>query len=150
MTIDHPWKEALESHLREALEFMFPGIAPSIDWSSFPRSLEQEVRKALPDSASGDRIVDRVLGCATHQGDERYVHLEVQGRKQDHFPNRVVDYNDGARLHLGHPVVSVAVLVDPDPDWRPRHVRAGGHGLPQGGEVPRLQGDRLAGPAGRA
>ncbi|MBY0232059.1 MAG: hypothetical protein K2W96_22475 [Gemmataceae bacterium] len=119
MKTDHPWKEALELHLREALQFMCPDIASRIDWSAFPRSLEQEVRKALPDSAMGDRIVDRLFGCTTLEKEELYVHLEVQGTKQEHFPLRVVDYNSGARLHLGHRVVSVAVLVDSDPGWKP-------------------------------
>ncbi|MBY0232873.1 MAG: hypothetical protein K2W96_26625 [Gemmataceae bacterium] len=118
MKTDHPWKDVLEEHPREALEFMFPGTAALIDWSEFPRSLEQEMRKLLPASATGDRIVDRLLGCKKGEG-EFYVHLEVQGKPEDVFPNRVVEYNDAATLHLRHPVLSVAILVDDDPDWKP-------------------------------
>ena len=41
---------------------------------------------------------------------------------------RMSDYNDVARVYLRHPVISVAILGDEDPDWNPEiyHWQKGG------------------------
>ncbi len=39
--------------------------------------------------------------------------------KEVGFEKRVSDYNDIARVYLRHHVVSVAILGDEDPDWKP-------------------------------
>lgn len=52
-------------------------------------------------------------------GDIRYLHLEAQGQFEDDIDHRVWDHNKGLTIHLGEEAVSILVLVDDVPDFRP-------------------------------
>jgi hypothetical protein len=84
-----------------------------------PESLEQEMLKLLPESLTGNRYVDKLVKVRKVSGDERYLHVEIQAQHQEEFARRVVEYNEKAADKHRHPVVSVAILLDDDTDWRP-------------------------------
>lgn len=116
---DSPWKEAIERYFRAFLEFFFPLIAAEIDWTRDTESLEQELHKLRPRAKTGKRIADKLIKAFTTTDDTRHLHVEIQGDPDDAFTKRVHVYNYRAEDHLEHTVVSVAVLTDDDPTWRP-------------------------------
>ncbi|MGL4552812.1 MAG: hypothetical protein ACRC33_16675 [Gemmataceae bacterium] len=64
-------------------------------------------------------MVDRLVKLITRAGDTRFLHVELQAQKEEGFERRVHVYNSRAGDHVGQDVVSVAVLLDGDPGWRP-------------------------------
>ena len=48
-----------------------------------------------------------------------FLHLEVQSSKEDDFPRRVFHCFHGIRRACGEDVISLAILADLDPHWRP-------------------------------
>jgi hypothetical protein len=116
---DSPWKEAIDRHFPPFLAFFAPSIHSEIDWRQDYEALEQEMHKLLPEALTGKRIADKLVKLITHSGDARIVHVEVQGDREDEFERRMEVYNYRAWDRFGLPVVSVAVLTDDDPRWRP-------------------------------
>jgi hypothetical protein len=120
---DSPWKDAVNEQFVLFLAFCFSDIQQDCDFTQDYESLEQEMRKLVPASLTGKRLVDKLVKLFTRQGDVRYLHVEVQGEAEKDFERRMDTYNYRARDVLGQEVVSVAVLADDDPDWRPREYR---------------------------
>lgn len=77
------------------------------------------MHKLLHASATGKRYVDKPVKVCTRDGDDGYIHAEIQAHCEADFGLRVKEYNDKAEDRHRHPVVSVALLLDDDPDWRP-------------------------------
>jgi hypothetical protein len=120
---DSPWKEVLDDQLRPALEFLFAEVVEDIDWQHDPESLEQELRKLAPEGETGKRIADKLVKFRSLTGDDRYLHVEVQGKPEDDFPRRVYVYSYRAEDRFGVPVESLIILADEDPKWRPTTYR---------------------------
>jgi hypothetical protein len=120
---DSPWKELWEQRPREALGFFNPSAEAEVDWAQECESLEQELRKLAPEGATGKRVVDHLARLTLKTGDPRYLHVEVQGRKQRAFRRRMWLYNTRVSDHHGLPAASLAILIDRDPKWRPRSYR---------------------------
>jgi hypothetical protein len=116
---DNPWKEVVTEHFRLFAEFLLDWVAPEVDWEHAPVSLAQELRKAHPEVATGKRLVDCFLRLHKKGGELRFLHVEVQGWWEDDLPHRVWVYNKKGTEVVGHEVVTVVLLVDTNPDWRP-------------------------------
>jgi hypothetical protein len=116
---DSPWKELLDQHLREALEFFFPDVAAEIDWSQDWVSLESEVRELSGEGEIGVRLADRFVKFRTLAGDDNYLHVEVQGKPEKGLPRRVYVYGYRADDRFGVPVDHLVILADDDANWRP-------------------------------
>jgi hypothetical protein len=116
---DSPWKDAVDGFFLWFLSFFFPKIYADLDLTQDHEFLEQEMRKLLPAARTGKRLADKLVKLTTKEGDVRYLHVEVQGDAEDAFEHRMDVYNYRARDRVGQPVVSVAVLADDDPTWRP-------------------------------
>ncbi len=118
---DSPWKEILRIFLRSVLTLCFPRIAVQIDWRKPVEFLDKELEQIFRGASAGKFIVDKLVKA--HLTDGRigvlFIHLEVQHRPDTAFPKRVCDYNRRAEDYCGQPVLSLAILADPDPDWRP-------------------------------
>ena len=119
---DSPWKELLEENLRETLAFFFPEIHAEIDWGRDCDVLRQELLPAAP--AGAKRIADVVVKAHNGDGDERYLHGEVQGQKEAGFERRIHIYNSRIDDKFGLPVVSFVLLIDDDADWLPDRYEA--------------------------
>ena len=98
---DSPWKEMLEQELPLALAFFYPKVHADLDWTRDHESLDQELRKLDPGGAIGKRIVDRLVKAWSKGGDARFLHVEVQGKRQRHLPKRMNDYNVRCEQHFG-------------------------------------------------
>ena len=118
---DSPWKEIIEIYFPSFLEFFFPLAYAEIDWNRPYQFLDKELHQLEPDAEIGKRLVDKVAKVWLLNGEEAWVlvHLEVQGQYDSKFTERMYTYN--YRLFDRHKkrVISLAVLADEDPNWRP-------------------------------
>ena len=118
---DAAWKHALEHYLQPFLELLFPAVHDVIDWREPPEVHDRELARLTRKAAEGRRHVDLLVKVRLKSGVDCWVlvHVEVQSQKQDGFAERMYVYNyrifDGMQL----PVLSLAVLADRDPQWRP-------------------------------
>lgn len=128
--LDSPWKDALEHFLSRCLQLLFPPVHDGIDWPRGYDSLDKEFQQIVRDAPTGRRLADKLFRVWLKDGREVWllIHIEVQGKKEAAFPERMFIY--GYRIYDLHrrPVVSLAVLCDDDPDWRPSHFEVGGWG----------------------
>ncbi|MBD2628228.1 transposase [Trichormus variabilis] len=118
---DSPWKEIIELYFDKFLEFFFPLAYAEIDWNRPYQFLDKELHQLEPDAEIGKRLVDKVAKVWLLDGEEAWVlvHVEVQGQYDSAFTERMYTYN--YRLFDRHQkrVISLAVLADEDPNWRP-------------------------------
>jgi hypothetical protein len=119
--LDSPWKEALEHFLESFLAFCFPNVHSGIDWSRGYQSLDKELHQIVREARVKKRLADKLFKVWRSDGEEAWVlvHVEVQGQREETFPERMYVYNyrifDRHRRH----VVSLAVLCDDQAAWRP-------------------------------
>jgi hypothetical protein len=116
---DGPWKDALELGTDLFLAWSYPDIHAAVNWKEDHEFLDQELQKLAPQSTEGVRRVDKLVKCITHEGDPLYLHLDAQAQRETGFGARMQTYRRRLRERLGLPVVSIAVLGDDDPAWRP-------------------------------
>ncbi len=99
---------------------LYPRVHAELDWSIDYEALDQELRKFAPTSKAGGRIADRLIKAfARGSGDPRYFHLEVQGKKERGFRRRIHVCNLRAEERFDAHVVSMVILTDENPQWRP-------------------------------
>jgi hypothetical protein len=122
---DSPWKEALDVYFQAFLAFFFPLIYKDIDWSRGFESLDKELQQIAPQSAQGRRYVDKLVKVWRRNGRAVWVliHVEVQTQRDRTFTRRMFVYNYRIFDHYNRRVVSLAVLGDDDPNWRPSSYR---------------------------
>ncbi len=118
---DSPWKEALESYFEAFMAFFFPQAHGEIDWTRGHEFLDKELGKIVRDAELGQRRVDKLIRVRQRDGEERLVlvHVEVQGRREKVFAERMYIYNYRLFDRYHRPVASLGVLTDAQPSWRP-------------------------------
>jgi hypothetical protein len=118
---DSPWKEALDLYFRPFLVLFFPWIEAAIDWSRGIEALDKEFQQVVPDAEVGRRHVDKLVKVWRLDGREQWVlvHVEVQTSREAGFERRMYVYNYRVFDRYNREVVSLAVLADDDPAWRP-------------------------------
>jgi len=124
---DSPWKDALERHFRSFLEFFFPDIADDIDWAQGYQLLDKELRRVTRDAELGHRDADILVRLTRNSGSVEWllIHVEVQSQKDPEFPRRMYVYHHRIYDKYGRDVVSLAILGDEDPEWRPDQYHRG-------------------------
>jgi hypothetical protein len=118
---DSPWKDPLEFYFKDFLALFFPHIHDDIDWSRGYEMLDKELQQLLPKAAQGRRTVDKLVKVWRRNGAESWVliHVEVQARRERRFEWRMFTYNGRLTDRYNRDVVSLAVLADDNPSWRP-------------------------------
>lgn len=118
---DSPWKEALELYLESFLAFAFPEIHALVDWSKPYQSLDAELQQIARDAQLGRRLADKLFRVQLREGQTARVliHIEVQGQPESIFPERMFVYNYRCFDRYRQPVLSLAILGDESPTWRP-------------------------------
>jgi hypothetical protein len=118
---DSPWKEAIEFYFREFMDFFFPAIAPHINRHRDPEFLDTELQKIVREADLGRRWADKLVKVWLLDGTETWllIHIEVQSQYESDFAQRMYVYNYRLRDRYNRPVVSLAVLADDRPRWRP-------------------------------
>lgn len=123
---DSPWKEALSQRFPEFLALLFPQVHAGIDWSRGHDFLDKELQKIVPAAETGRRHADHLARVFACDGVETWVlvHVEVQGEAEADFPQRMFVYHYRLRDRYAVPVVSLAVLADTVPNYRPDRYHA--------------------------
>jgi hypothetical protein len=103
------------------LAFFFPPIHADIDWSRGHEMLDKELQKVVREADVGRRHVDRLVKVWRKDGAEAWVliHIEVQSQAEGDFPYRMYVYNCRLLNRYNRGIVSLAVLADEQPGWRP-------------------------------
>ena len=119
---DSPWKTIVEKHFAECIEFYYPDLYVKIDWEQPFRFLDQELSQIQPKSKSSGRRVDKLAEVQLLDGSIEWVliHIEIQGQKDDEFPFRMFVYHYRLLDKYNRHPVSLAILTDPHPNWRPQ------------------------------
>ncbi|MDZ7760644.1 MAG: hypothetical protein U5L00_10350 [Desulfovermiculus sp.] len=119
--IDSPWKDILEIYFPQFLSFFAPIAYEEIDWNQGYEFLDKEFQQIFPESSVGRRYVDKLVSVHRKDGTETFVviHVEVQGGKDPDFEQRMFIYNYRLYDYSKTRIMSLAVLTDSDPNWRP-------------------------------
>ena len=135
---DSPWKEALDRYFERCMAFFFPQAHAEIDWSRGYEMLDKELQRIVPRAKQGRRTVDKLVKLWLKSGEERWllVHVEVQSWKEGDFPKRMYVYNYRIFDRYDREVISLAILADDDPAWRPIRYGYGRWGFHTGVEFP--------------
>ncbi len=122
---DSPWKEALERYFPDFMALGFPTAYAGIDWTRGYEFLDKELQQVVRDAELGRRLADKLVKVWRVDGEEAWVliHLEVQGWVEADFAQRMFVYHYRLFDRYGRPVVSLAVLGDENPHWRPCEYR---------------------------
>jgi hypothetical protein len=118
---DSPRKEALERYFKDFMAFFFPTAHAGIDWTRGYEFLDKELQRVVRDAELGRRLVDKLVRVWRLEGEEAWVmiHIEVQGQMEEGFAKRMYIYHYRLFDRYDRPVVSLAVLGDERPTWRP-------------------------------
>ncbi|WP_374581902.1 hypothetical protein [Pseudoduganella sp.] len=120
--MDHPdraWKLLLQRHLPTVLARLFPALHALIDWGEQYYLPDKCLLPRSADSHSGEREPDFVAIVTLRDGSQACLHCEIQCSRQARFPARVAQYHARLVDRFGMPVISLAILGDPSPGWRP-------------------------------
>ena len=120
---DGPWKAILDDYLQDFLEVCFPEVAAAIDWTQPIESLEQEIAQLAPDGPTGQQHVDKLFRVHLRDGTKSLIliHIEVQSHYDAGFAERFFCYHVRIFDSYREPVISLAVLGDERPQWKPDH-----------------------------
>ena len=131
---DSPWKEALDRYFEPFLAFFFPPAHADIDWARRYEMLDKELQKIIRTAKQGRRLVDKLVKVWLKNGEERWllIHVEVQAGRERDFARRMLVYNYRIFDRYGQEMISLAVLADDDPDWRPSRYEYGRWGCRTG------------------
>ncbi len=118
---DEPWKEVLDAYFESFLTFFFPAVHPLIDWSQPQESLNTEFLQLMPAATIGIRTVDQLVKVIQLDGQSTilYIHIEVQSQVDTLLPQRMFIYHYRIYDRYSCPVISLVVLGDDSPNWRP-------------------------------
>ncbi len=118
---DSPWKAALERYFPAFMALFFAEAYAGIDWTRGYEFLDKELQQVVRDAELGRRLADKLVKVWRREGAEAWVliHLEVQGRAEADFAKRMFVYHYRLFDRYDRPVVSLAVLGDEQPYWRP-------------------------------
>jgi len=91
---DSPWKEAIDAFFQPFMALFFPAVYALIDWDRPYEFLDAELRQITGDSAIGRRQADRLVRVMSREGQEVWLllHIEIQGRADARFPERMFQY----------------------------------------------------------
>ena len=118
---DNPWKEILEPFFEYFLEFCYPEFHKLIDWTHKPEFLNNEFQKLIEKDSLSHRIVDKLVKVWLKEGGETWllVHVEMQANRIKNFAERMYYYHALIFVHHKRPVISIAILGDKSPSWKP-------------------------------
>jgi len=103
------------------MQFFFPETAALIDWERPHEFLDKEFQKIARESEQGRKYADKLVKVWHLDGEELWllIHVEIQAKPEDIFPQRMFTYNLRIFDKFAIPVISLAILCDTDSNWRP-------------------------------
>ncbi|MGH7451529.1 MAG: cytosolic protein [bacterium] len=121
MEQDSPWKDVVEDLFEAFLFFFFPDIHKDIDFAKGHQFLDKELQKIIKSSKTGKRYADKLVKVYLLDGSEKWllIHIEIQGYEEKEFPERMFIYYYRIFDKFRRTVISLAVLTDDNPKFRP-------------------------------
>lgn len=122
-TYDSPWKNILNQFLQPFLEFCLTDVAEQIDWSRPYVCLDKELQAITRKQKVTNRVADALFQVWLKNGKEVWLllHIEVQGKPEMRFCERMYIYNYRIFDRYKKPIISLAILADANPNWHPKH-----------------------------
>ena len=118
-------------HLTESVKSCFPKLAVLIDWNCEPEWLDKEISQIVGQSGHRNREVDVLFKVRLIDGRDQWIlcHLEIQTSYEADFAFRIDLYNAGLRWMFRQEVITLVILADLKPNWRPgeHHFELGGY-----------------------
>jgi hypothetical protein len=92
---DSPWKEALEIYFPQFMQLLFPQTYAKINWTIPHEFLDSELQQIVRDADSGRNYTDKLVKVftLTHQETWVLIHVEIQGKADSHFNERMYRYH---------------------------------------------------------
>jgi len=121
MDYDTPWKEFLTVFFRWFLKVALPELYERIDWRRRAVFLDNELRRLSPRSETGRLYTDKLVKV-WQKGDSPQpflVHIEAQNQYRSDLPEHTYTYNARIWIETRLYVVSIVILGDKNPNWRP-------------------------------
>jgi hypothetical protein len=124
---DESWKVAIEQYFEAFVAFFFPEAYQEIAWDRGYEFLDKEFQQIVQDAEIGKRFVDKLLKVWLRDGEEAWLllHIELQSQTDSGFSKRMFTYHYRIYDRYGREVVSLAVLGDDQPNWRPQEYAYG-------------------------
>lgn len=118
---DSPWKDGMTTFFKPFMALFYPRVHAEIDWSAGVEHLDVELRQVIRDVEISEQRADKLVKVHRLDGSERYLilHVEVQSGYDADLPCRIFTYNYRTFDRHRVPVVSLVVLGDTSPTWRP-------------------------------
>jgi predicted transposase YdaD len=118
---DSPWKELIRLFFPQLIEMIHPELHGLIDWQRGYEFLDAELQRIARQSRTGRQTVDKLVRVYFRDGTEQWIliHIEVQSRPDRLFPERTYTYDAALWLYYRRPIVTIAILADKNPHWRP-------------------------------
>ncbi|MEC4886752.1 MAG: Rpn family recombination-promoting nuclease/putative transposase [Scytonema sp. PMC 1070.18] len=119
---DESWKVAIEQYFEAFVAFFFPEAHQEIAWERGYEFLDKEFNQIVRDAEIGTRFVDKLFKVWLRDGSEAWLllHIEIQSQTDSGFAKRIFTYHYKIFDRYGREVVSLAVLGDEQPNWRPQ------------------------------
>lgn len=83
---------------------------------------KKELYRIVSQAKVGKRYVDKLLKVYLRSGEETwiYIHLEFQAQQDSQMAERMYIYSCALYLRYRKPILSLVVLGDDQPNWRPQ------------------------------
>jgi len=101
---------------------LFPDVAAIVDWTKPPVFLDKEFVQIAPDAKVGKRYADQLVQLQRKKGKPLVLllHIEIQASPEGQFAERMFIYALRIFDLFRQPAVSLAILCDANPKWRPK------------------------------
>ncbi len=120
LDLDNPWKQALNYYFQDFMGCCLAPVSQDINWGKGFEFMDKELEKITYDSETGKRLADKLTKVWSKNIDQWILcHLEIQAGYEKAFPERMLVYRYRIRDRYSMPVLSVAILIDSNPRWRP-------------------------------
>ncbi|WP_373528042.1 DUF4351 domain-containing protein [Nostoc sp.] len=92
-----------------------------INWERPHEFLDKEFQQIVREAELGRRYADKLVKVWQIQGEEIWllIHVEIQAKSEENFAQRIFSYNLRIFDKFAKPAISLAILCDADPTWRP-------------------------------
>ena len=119
---DTGWKRLITKHFESFLEFFYSDIHKDIDFGNGYEFLDKELQALMPESKTGERTADKLVKVWLKNGLEEWllIHIEIQGKKEERFEERMYIYNSRIFWEYRKEVVTLVILADNNKGFRPK------------------------------
>jgi flagellar biosynthesis/type III secretory pathway protein FliH len=118
--LDSAWKDVFNAYFPEFIQFFWPDLANKINWEAPYEMLDKELQALTKGDGSGRRYLDALVQLFLRKSKHKvFFHIEVEGKGKPTFNERLFEYYCRIYGGLRQPIITLVVLADDDPHWRP-------------------------------